>query len=523
MEEKFYEMTKDLPQLIVSLDTEENYIHIRDAKEDKKYYCPCCNGEVKPRAYKKDKDYKVQPHFYHVNGSCDKESIAHWIYKNWLFKNGSKFYIKDNLYEVENIEIEKSYETKFGKYIPDITILTKDNKTFLFEINFTSEKKENDYFCKWKELNFDVVEVNVKEMLLSDFNESVPKFELIYSDGICFKKKYSERDEYIRTIDKIKREWSRQDKLNYKIEWERLDWFWIELCRYKNMKSTDEDVFEKFKLINFENMKFCLDIIHKHKFIEIEKECAEYRDKIFESMRNDNYILKQLSPRVYGICNLLKSDGFINLYKIKKYKGVLEQEKDFNLLLELENFNSEYYDSEYIINKYYNIMCDNISSLIKKDTKIDIYFLDKYFYIIKVFYNNDIIFNLTRRNNIEDDEYKYKYFCNQVKYSIENKKYIIEKEEKLKETKDKVSNTINQIIFEINNCKNKLWKIEYKKCQDCITYTIIFGGFYKCKGTYVYLSDTDFKNKVYNDMKYLYYKKNGTETMERIFLKGDCK
>ena len=76
MEEKFYEMTKDLPQLIVSLDTEENYIHIRDAKEDKKYCCPCCNGKVKPRAYKKDKDYKVQPHFYHVNGSCDKESIV---------------------------------------------------------------------------------------------------------------------------------------------------------------------------------------------------------------------------------------------------------------------------------------------------------------------------------------------------------------------------------------------------------------------------------------------------------------
>jgi hypothetical protein len=522
MEEKFYEMTKDLPQLIVALDNEENYIHIKDAK-DKIYRCPCCNGVVKPRAYKKDKEYKMQPHFYHINGSCDKESIAHWIYKNWLFKDGSEFYIDKVLYEVKEIEIEKSYNTKFGKYIPDITLITKDDKTFLFEINFTSEKKENDYFCKWQELNFDVVEVNIKEMLLSDFNESIPKFEMIYSNGVCFKKKYSERDEYIRTIDKIKREWSRQDKLNYKIEWERLDWFWIELCKYKNMKSTDKDVFEKFKLINFDNMVFCLDILHKHKLREIEEKCIKYKNSIFESKRRDNYILEQLSPRIYCICDLLKSNGFINLYKINKYKGVLEQEKDSNLLSKLNDFKFCSYDKEYIVNKYYETMYNNINDLNEKDIKINIYVLDKYFYVIKVFYNDEIIFNLTRRNIIEDDEYKYNYFCNQIKYSIENRKHILDKEKRLQKAKNEFSYVINETILKINNCKNKLWKIEYKKYKEYISYTIIFGGFYKYCGVYEYLGNINFKDKVYNDMKYLYYKKNGTETVERIFLEGDCK
>ena len=52
---------KDLPQLIVALDSlndEANYIHILDAKEDTNYYCPCCKEIVKPRAYKKDKNYQ---------------------------------------------------------------------------------------------------------------------------------------------------------------------------------------------------------------------------------------------------------------------------------------------------------------------------------------------------------------------------------------------------------------------------------------------------------------------------------
>ena len=43
----------DLPQLIVALDSpneDANYIHIRDAKENTDYYCPCCKGLIKPRA-----------------------------------------------------------------------------------------------------------------------------------------------------------------------------------------------------------------------------------------------------------------------------------------------------------------------------------------------------------------------------------------------------------------------------------------------------------------------------------------
>ena len=144
--------TKDLPQLIVALDKEDNYIHIRDAKENVEYFCPCCRNSVKPRAFKTEIEYQVQPHFYHVCGSCDEESRVHWIYKNWLFKEGSKFYVDKKLYTVGSVDIEKSYNTNFGKYRPDITVNTKCGKVIFFEINFTSAKKEDDYFAKWDEL-----------------------------------------------------------------------------------------------------------------------------------------------------------------------------------------------------------------------------------------------------------------------------------------------------------------------------------------------------------------------------------
>ena len=56
----------NLPQLIVGLDSQSedaNYIHINDVKENVDYYCPCCKGLIKPRAYKKDEQHKMQPHF----------------------------------------------------------------------------------------------------------------------------------------------------------------------------------------------------------------------------------------------------------------------------------------------------------------------------------------------------------------------------------------------------------------------------------------------------------------------------
>ena len=51
-----------VPMLIVAINNGDNYIHIRKAKQNRDYYCPCCGSIVKARAMT---SHKIQPHFYH--------------------------------------------------------------------------------------------------------------------------------------------------------------------------------------------------------------------------------------------------------------------------------------------------------------------------------------------------------------------------------------------------------------------------------------------------------------------------
>ena len=141
----------NLPQLIVGLDSnneDANYVHINDVRENVTYYCPCCKGLIKPRAHKKDKEYQMQPHFYHVEGGCKEETYIHYICKNFLFEAGSKFKVDEVMYEVKKVQTEQVYNTKFGDYNPDITVTTTSGKVFFFEIANTNKKKSRLNLCK---------------------------------------------------------------------------------------------------------------------------------------------------------------------------------------------------------------------------------------------------------------------------------------------------------------------------------------------------------------------------------------
>lgn len=307
----YKDIYKDLPQLIVALDKDNNYIHIRDAKEEEVYYCPCCHGLVKPRAYKCDKDYEVQPHYYHASGGCSDETRLHWLYKNWLFKYGSQFYIQDKLYTVDHVEIEKSHKTSFGIYRPDITVYTVDGQTMYFEINFTSAKTETNYFCKWDELHNDVIEVNIKKIINEDYNCEIPTFSLIYSNGECYKLIYKERDDYANIINNRKEEWKRQDAINYKIKWEKLDWFWIKLQDYKenyipNDSTGYEEILSSFNSLDFDDIEDCWNIVGKISCLKQLK--ANFRDIVNNKVKD-------------------KYDEFLNNISIK-YNNILSLKKD---------------------------------------------------------------------------------------------------------------------------------------------------------------------------------------------------
>lgn len=270
---------RNSPQLIVgldSLDDSANYIHIADVKENINYYCPCCKGLIKPRAYKKDVDYQVQPHFYHETGGCSEETYIHYICKNWLFEKGCKFIINSIEYEVDHIEIEKTLHTSFGDYRPDIIVTTTTGKTFYFEIK-VSNKKTELYAPKWDELGNDVVEVDARYFINQRYKNDIPEFNLIYSDGECFIKSYS-RTDYEDTIAKRKLEWKRQDKLNYKIQWERLDWFWVEMQEYKKGNKTIDDVLITFTKLDLFDKEICFDLLKKQSCIKENNQ--KFRDII---------------------------------------------------------------------------------------------------------------------------------------------------------------------------------------------------------------------------------------------------
>ncbi len=299
---------RDLPQLIVgldSLDESANYIHIADVEENANYYCPCCKGLIKPRAYRKDIDYQVQPHFYHETGGCSDETYVHYICKNWLFEKGCKFIVNSVEYEVDHIEIEKTLHTSFGDYRPDIIVTTTIGKIFYFEIK-VSNKKTELYAPKWDELGNDVIEVDTRYFISQRYKNDVPEFNLIYSDGECFIKSYSKTD-YEETIAKRKLEWKRQDKLNYKIQWERLDWFWIEMHKYIGGENTDEDVLEYFDRLDYSDKLWCYYTIKRKSCVNLKENFKSNINQHFLNMLDSfkdekiSVVLKQVSPKIYEV------------------------------------------------------------------------------------------------------------------------------------------------------------------------------------------------------------------------------
>ena len=254
-----------LPQLIVAYDGNDefaNLIHVKKANKDNNYFCPCCGGSVKPRALDSTKE---QSHYYHVTGKCTKESQLHFFCKNWLFEEGSKFYVDDSLFEVKSIEIEKPYETPFGKYIPDVTVHTTDDTDIYFEMFFTNRKTGDDYFCKWDYLGNDVVEVDIKEYMAKTDADIIPSFTFLYHDGICYSKTYQKKDLYANTIAKIKHELTRQKVLNYKARIEQLDWFWQNIRN----NGTRESILESLSVMEYDDLISCYDIIKR-------KQCVSY-------------------------------------------------------------------------------------------------------------------------------------------------------------------------------------------------------------------------------------------------------
>ena len=348
-----------LPQLIVAYDGNDefaNLIHVKKADKDNNYFCPCCGGTVKPRALDSTKE---QSHYYHITGKCTKESQLHFFCKNWLFEKGSKFYIDDNLFEVDSIDIEKIWNTQFGDYKPDITVYTTSGTIIYFEMFFSNRKTGDDYFCKWNALGHDVVEVNIKEYMFKTDEKVIPIFKYLYHDGVCYSKTYEKRDLYANTIARIKREFTRQKVFNYKARIEQLDWFW------KSIQSNDtrESILEILSAMSYEDLLSCYEIIKR-------KQCVLY-------LKNDviNMINQKVLDKVRKTLDLPHDE---NVYFDLKHIRGRTYEAGIRLNLQTEHiiYDDLYYLTEddiwNILNNSDNVNLINDIYLFKNIIKSDV-------------------------------------------------------------------------------------------------------------------------------------------------------
>lgn len=377
-------MSEYVPMLIVGLNENEEYIHIRNAKNDESYICPCCGAKIKARAMKSN---KVQPHFYHSEGSeCSEENIAHWIYKNWLFGFGCKFIInKDGVgkeYIVDSIFIEKPHSTKFGLYKPDITVNTTSGDTIYFEIYYSNKKNVDDYCCKWSELGNDVVEVDTRELISSNIKQSTPTFNVIFSNGKYLKLyiKKGKRDIYANTIKAYKDVISKTECENFKKRFEQLDWFWIMLQKYRLQKVGKQEVIEIYSIMDFEDMNNCYDLTRRLKCIDILDEMKmisndtfKEKVKLLENKMKVNINISKMSPQIY-VFTITTAGYVLSEYerfkdvKIKVINDLFNADMLKKLRQEVFIVNEEYIKGKIYYDKVKDIL-DEENNLIKINAK----------------------------------------------------------------------------------------------------------------------------------------------------------
>lgn len=278
-------MTDYEPELMYALDSEDEYSdwkNVYNVSGDDVLYCPICSGRVKLwNGQDPNRTYKKQRCFHHIDSICSQESRIHFAYKTWLIEKGSRFKVGDTIYEVASAEIEKTFHTSFGDYRPDISVSTVCGKDFFIEISYTS-KKTDEYILKWDGLGRDVLELDVNEELAKIVTGDIPEFKLIYSSstGECNIKRYVRQD-YDDMISNRKIYWSRYDIVNCKIQWERLDQFWLKLRNYYTWNATLNDLVDAFRQLEPDDQRFiCNRMRGKHTSLkyELERSYTNFED-----------------------------------------------------------------------------------------------------------------------------------------------------------------------------------------------------------------------------------------------------
>ena len=312
-------MKKENVRLFFAKDEYENIIlinEINESNKDKEFTCPICGGIVKPRAITSD---KVSSHFYHVNASdCSTESMLHWWYKNKYIISGDNVKIKFNNEEYEyickDILIEKSYNTSFGLYTPDATVVTNNDNMIFIEYSNTNKKCIDEYINKWIELNATVIELDIKDLTGNKRKE----FNAIMFDGVISNKNTCSKR--YKTINKHIVDNDIKDRIRIKY----LNGFLLDTYKYNNGDITIEEIAIILENMNKEDLKFIPKILSGLKCNNILQDYSDYKLDVVKHMWDniciDTGVNKKLSNVIIlkgfhkGATCGMKYDNHIEIY-----------------------------------------------------------------------------------------------------------------------------------------------------------------------------------------------------------------
>lgn len=441
-------------------DENDEIITIDKINEDNKhntYTCSICGSEVIARTG----DIKVH-HFAHRDKSkCDGESMVHFWVKNELIKVGETFKIKldDEIkeYVCKEVLIEKSYETKFGVYKPDITILTESDEIIYFEVAKTNKKKISEYFDIWLELDNVVVEVETKDLINVSY---IKEFKAISYKNIDsgIKSKIlnvitsnnvrEQCDNYLNSIvwifDDIK-------NMNFNIQ-ENKDYIFYILDL-----AIDECLIDRNTLMTILNFK-CISIKDEYinyrlNLINMEcKELIENVNNIIKSYKGSKFYYLEYGSYYKSKVIKIKDKNinygkFFKPYIIYFYSSIENIKSEINNIRKSEMNTLNCYNRERRIKCYQEYVENNIKEyLIKINRNYNCYINNYTNPHVSIWFNHNNVLqinipNINMKTNVND-------LCHYIKTNIYNYRKslnILENIKDMDNTYDYINNILNQI------------------------------------------------------------------------------
>ena len=357
---KKVELVSSNVALFFAYDEYENLRLITELKNNNKheeYYCPMCGSKVFPKGVNENKEYKTSKHFSHYSGSeCSGESAIHWWYKNIFIDKNKKLCINVKgekiYYTCKDLLTEQAYQTSFGDYRPDATIICNNGEKIFIEYCYTNNKKINDYEDKWIELNCPVIEVDIKKIMKYTRLDEIILSPIYYNYEILAKRRT--KNEFTRALTNLKLEDKRYVKHYYN--------YFIDFKKYVNGELSIEDIAIILDEMNEVDLKNNIDILKHikcqnllHDYCEHKKqELKNICDKVYDGFRVKN------EYRIYDFFNFRYTRSFSNFNSTR----IINTIDIFN------KYNPDMFKSYNIIGKISQSCKETLESRTKEEAEI---------------------------------------------------------------------------------------------------------------------------------------------------------